>query len=300
METAGSVVRTLTESPLRCPWCSDTLEGTVDEPRCTGCGRAIEAPEGVPLLVADLNKITNEIAEARAAGRAAWYEEEQSIQFRGPYRHHFRKRREYVTRVLQAFAQKRPASRTGIDLGCGDGEHLRWLAEHVNELYASDYNLVRLRRAAARGVATVVLADVTDFPAADDAFDVVYFNHVLEHIRNDVRALHEVRRILAPGGIVILGTPNEGAAFWQLAYRLQPSSRRTTDHVHFYTARSLAERCREAGLVVQEMTPIGWGVPHWSIDTRIRGFKPVDDVFESLGRRFLPGQATSLYAILTK
>src|ERR1019366_9596147 len=99
--------------------------------------------------------------------------------------------------------------------------------------------------------AGLFMADICNYPADDDSFDVIYFNHVLEHIPDDVAALREVGRILKPGGLLILGVPNEGAAFWQLAYRLQPNIRATTDHQHFYTADSVAAQCRAAGLTVQ-------------------------------------------------
>jgi SAM-dependent methyltransferase len=144
------------------------------------------------------------------------------------------------------------------------------------------------------------MADITDYPARDHAFDVVFFNHVLEHIPDDDRALREAHRILKPGGLLILGVPNEGAWFWQLAYRLQPEILRTSDHVHFYTAPSLAAQCRGAGFTVQEVRPIGWGVPHWTLDSLVRRFRWVDDAFEWLGRRLLRSQATSLYLLLTK
>jgi 2-polyprenyl-3-methyl-5-hydroxy-6-metoxy-1,4-benzoquinol methylase len=212
-----------------------------------------------------------------------------------------RKRRAYVDGVLRSFAAERPGERVGLDLGCGDGAHLDWLASHVTTLYGSDYNVLRLRRAQARGVAAgLAVADVTDYPADDDTFDVVFFNHVIEHIPDDERALSEIHRVLKPGGIVVLGTPNEGAAFWQLAYRLQPEFRRTTDHVHFYTADSLVAKCRAAGFGIRHVKPIGWGLPHWTWDARVRGSKRLDDAFERVGRRWLPSQATSLYVVLTK
>lgn len=40
-----------------------------------------------------------------------------------------------------------------------------------------------------------------------DSFDIVIANHVLEHVENDMTALHEVFRILKPGGFAILQTP---------------------------------------------------------------------------------------------
>jgi SAM-dependent methyltransferase len=47
------------------------------------------------------------------------------------------------------------------------------------------------------------------FPYADHSFDVVLMCEVIEHFTHDpLRALHEIRRVLKPGGILILTTPN--------------------------------------------------------------------------------------------
>ena len=62
--------------------------------------------------------------------------------------------------------------------------------------------------------ATLLLADILDYPAGDAAFDLVLFHHVIEHILDDTAALATVRRILKPGGLLVLGTPNEGCWWW--------------------------------------------------------------------------------------
>jgi len=189
----------------------------------------------------------------------------------------------------------------GLDLGCGDGVNMVWLEKFFVTLFGSDYNLSRLVRASKLiGPHRVVMGDVTNYPAIDDAFDVIFFNHVLEHVKEDDRALTELFRILKPGGMAIVGVPNEGAFFWQLAYRLQPQTRASTDHVHFYTPQSLAATCQRAGFTVENVYPIGWGIPHWSLDSLVRRFEWVDDLFERLGRTLLPSQATSLYLTLRK
>jgi glycosyltransferase involved in cell wall biosynthesis/SAM-dependent methyltransferase len=47
------------------------------------------------------------------------------------------------------------------------------------------------------------------FPYADDSFDVVLFCEIIEHLQSDpVHALLEIRRVLKPGGILVLTTPN--------------------------------------------------------------------------------------------
>lgn len=283
---------------FRCPRCHAAL---ADAGRCEACGFAVQTFEGIPVLLAHPQAVANAIAKAKTEGRGDWYEGPQVDQLTGPYRHHLRRRREYLDGVLGKYIRNAKRPLTVLDLGCGDGIHLDWLRGYADALYGSDYNLLRLRRAAQRGLAKqLFLADVTNYPVRDDVFDIVFFNHVIEHIPDDRTALAEARRILKPGGILILGTPNEGAFFWQLAYRLQPKVLKTSDHVHFYTVETLAERCSEVGLRLREVKRLGWGVPHWSLDAHLRQFKVVDDLFEAVGRFVMPSQATSLYFVLGK
>ena len=287
---------------FRCPACKTSFDADLTAlPEMCGCGFAIRQIEGIPLLVKDRVVIDSNIRDAEIAGRGKWYTGPQMGQWTGPYRHHLLKRKQYVSKILGAYSKQRPRIGAALDLGCGDGVNSSWLIEHFDTLYASDYNLSRLLRAAGLPrPPKLFLADITDYPAPDAAFDVVFFNHVLEHIPDDRRALAEVYRILKPGGLLILGVPNEGALFWRLAYALQPGSRDTSDHVHFYTAKSLASMSREAGFVVQDIHPIGWGLPHWTLDAMVRGSKWVDDLFEKVGRVLLPSQASSLYLVLSK
>jgi SAM-dependent methyltransferase len=56
------------------------------------------------------------------------------------------------------------------------------------------------------GVKTTAM-DVTRMTYPDNSFDAVMCNHVLEHIRDDSRAMKEILRVLKPGGWAILNTP---------------------------------------------------------------------------------------------
>jgi hypothetical protein len=88
--------------------------------------------------------------------------------------------------------------------------------------------------------------------------------------------------------------------FWQLAYKLQSKALSPTDHLHFYTEEMISNKCREVGFNLLEIASIGWGLPHWTLDSLVRRFKWVDELFETVGRALLPSQATSLYLILEK
>jgi SAM-dependent methyltransferase len=49
--------------------------------------------------------------------------------------------------------------------------------------------------------------DITALPFEDASYDFVFASHVLEHVREDERAIGEIRRVLRPGGIAILPVP---------------------------------------------------------------------------------------------
>jgi 2-polyprenyl-3-methyl-5-hydroxy-6-metoxy-1,4-benzoquinol methylase len=93
--------------------------------------------------------------------------------------------------------------------GCGFGEDAIRVARMGAEVWASDLSpdLLRIaeRRAAAMGAAgirfDVMPAEATGYAA--DSFDVVFFNNILHHV--DIpRTLAETRRLLKPGGIVVV------------------------------------------------------------------------------------------------
>ncbi len=52
-----------------------------------------------------------------------------------------------------------------------------------------------------------VKADICDLPFSDNSFDVIICNHVLEHIPDDTKAMQELFRVMAPGGMGIFQVP---------------------------------------------------------------------------------------------
>jgi GT2 family glycosyltransferase/SAM-dependent methyltransferase len=62
---------------------------------------------------------------------------------------------------------------------------------------------------------TFVVGDATRLPFAADSFDVVTMFDLLEHVADDTRAVAEAKRVLRPGGILLVSTPNET---WRFPY----------------------------------------------------------------------------------
>ena len=289
---------------FRCLICNEqhTLEQESDKWTCSFCGKVYNVIEGIPFLVRD-EVLHAQMLQEQINKMPNWYAAEQPPEEVSPWKHHLKKRREYIESVIITYLHEKGKTKaeTLLDLGCGDGNNLRFLSKYGNDVWGSDYNILRLLRAQRHNpTVPIFLADILDYPAGDNFFELIFFNHVLEHIKEDKQALAAVLRILKPKGLLILGVPNEGAWWWQLAYRLEPQSLILTDHVQFYTAKKLRKKMEEQGFIIKEIEHIGWGPPHWGLDARIRKYQWVDDLFEIIGKRLFPHQASSLYIIATK
>jgi len=196
---------------------------------------------------------------------------------------------------------------TVLDAGCGDGINLvglRGAAAHQDlliNLFGLDYNPLRLARAR-RAAPQVRLqqGSLYSLPFAGDRFDVVLCNHVIEHVPDATRALAELSRVLRPGGLLILGVPNEGCLMGRARNRfVQPRIGRTTDHVHFFTAPSLTDALRGAGFCVQRLERETFFFPCSYVNACCNEFGVGHWLMSGL-RRLLPSQAGGLIAASEK
>jgi len=97
-----------------------------------------------------------------------------------------------------------------LDAGCGAGHAAAAFAPHVAEVVALDFTEGMLRQvellAAERGLANLVTqrGDVEALPFADGEFDLVVSRYSAHHWPHPAQAMAEFRRVLKPGGRVIL------------------------------------------------------------------------------------------------
>ncbi len=54
-----------------------------------------------------------------------------------------------------------------------------------------------------------VKADICDLPFEDNSYDIIFCNHVLEHIPDDTKAMQELYRVLKPGGMGVFQIPQD-------------------------------------------------------------------------------------------
>ena len=111
--------------------------------------------------------------------------------------------------VLAAIDAARPDGVDGahLDIGSGDGSLIRLLSgHHTLSSRACDYTET-LMELAGQSV-DVVNLDTDPLPYPDDSFDLITFTEVIEHVENHRAVLRDIFRVLKPGGLVVITTPN--------------------------------------------------------------------------------------------
>ena len=152
--------------------------------------------------------------------------------------------RSHADRVLDEIATFRRAGSL-VDVGCATGDFLiaararGWRASGV-EVSADAVGVAR-----ARGL-EVALGTLADAPLADASVDVITMLDVIEHLPDPLAELRRIRRILRPGGLIVVETPN-----WRSVYRrllgkrwaaLQPHL-----HILYFDRTTVTRALRAAG-----------------------------------------------------
>lgn len=148
-----------------------------------------------------------------------------------------------------------------LDVGCWRGDLGRFLRAVGCKVVGVDVDEAAAAKASAI-LDEVVVADVDETPLtalfAGQAFDVVVFGDVLEHLKNPEAVLKDAVSLLAPDGRIVVSLPNVAHGALRLAllqgrWQTTPEGLLDETHLHFYSREGLLDLLDAAGLQADEL-----------------------------------------------
>lgn len=107
-----------------------------------------------------------------------------------------------------------------LDVGCGEGSFLELAKRNGWRVHGTDVSVYATEFTSKRLGQNVFCGEVWDSGFNEQSFDVITLWHVLEHTTSPMRTLQAVRKVLKPGGLLVLAVPNLNDRLMQAAYRI--------------------------------------------------------------------------------
>ena len=174
---------------------------------------------------------------------------------------------------LVAGAALLPAVGRLLDVGCGDGSLVLGLKDKARLTVGMDRSPDHCVAAEAKGVRAVCVdLHAPRLPCRDGVFDAVACLDVIEHVLDPRHLLRELARVLRPGGILVLTTPNIRYYGFVLTLVRGRFPRTSGDpegydggHLHYFTFADIRALLEEAGFgAIEEFGLYRWTwLPPW-------------------------------------
>jgi 2-polyprenyl-3-methyl-5-hydroxy-6-metoxy-1,4-benzoquinol methylase len=141
---------------------------------------------------------------------------------------------------------------TLMDVGCGGGNYLVEAQKLGWKVSGIDPSPISVEVTKKRGFADVREGDLLSVDLPENAYDVVAMFHVFEHVHNPHDALEKAKKILKPGGQLIIGVPNFASA-GSAVHRSWWAGLSFPLHYFHYDRHSLKKVLEEHGFTIEKI-----------------------------------------------
>lgn len=230
----------------------------------------------------------------------------------------YKVRRRLEARRVLSWCDDLAAGARIIDVGCGDGFHLRLLREFGRadwQLEGVDLD-TRAVECAARAGLKVEAGSVEQLALPASAYDMALLIQTIEHVADPPAVLGAVRRLLKPGGKVVVVTDNTDSLDFRAFKGRHWGGYHFPRHWNLFNPATLRALAGKAGLEVESMTtvvsPVNWvysmrntladfGAPAWLVERfslQATGALAAFTIFDTMHNLF--GRGALLRAVLRR
>lgn len=156
----------------------------------------------------------------------------------------FRSRKDIILKLLQGFSFKKNVRI--LDVGCSGGNLIKFLKKNqFSNIYGIDISQKAVFLARNQGLENIQRINALRTNFKDEFFDIIIASDILEHLKDNKKALWEWKRVLKRNGRIVVFVP----AFNFLW------SKHDKDNGHFrrYDKKKLKELCREVDLTIERI-----------------------------------------------
>lgn len=145
-----------------------------------------------------------------------------------------------------------------LDIGCGAGTVDFYLASQGHKVLGLDIS-ERAVKTCGETAQALNLKDELNFEKLNfpderpsGVFDLVICSEILEHLKDDKKAVEAIFNLLRPGGVVIVSAPSENAPLYRIG--LAKNFDKKVGHLRRYSPEELGILIRKAGFVIRQIT----------------------------------------------
>jgi len=186
-----------------------------------------------------------------------------------------------------------------LDVGCASGEFLAAAGARGWELYGVEPSPIGAAQAECVPGATIHTGTLDTAPWADAYFDGVAFFEVIEHLQSPRAYIEKIGRLLRPGGMLVMSTPNiHSLAYYMLGRDWEVVG--PNDHIYYFSPRTLERLLRSCGFAIQHIHTMTTNVEtwrRWLASSPLRSTAPAVRALPAVvWKRFLLGDTIFLVA----
>lgn len=188
--------------------------------------------------------------------------------------HKIRSRLE-AQRLLRSFKGLAEDARI-LDVGCGDGFHLKLLRQYGKKswvLEGIDMDERAVSKAKSSGL-VVYTGSVESIDLPENSYDWAFIIQTIEHVENPHKVLHGIKRLLKPGGKLLVVTDNTDSLDFNLFKRRYWGGYHFPRHWNLFNKNSLAKLATKTDFDIEvletQVSPVNWAysIHNWLVDNK--------------------------------